>query len=104
MGFGAITHYTRFAPLKSITNDFRRAAMNAEAKGQYEVGQKKKKANKHQKGSAPGSLDKDKITKLTHIELDKLNAEMEEVKILINTVYKQCRPRRPRTSRPRTPS
>ena len=87
-----ITHYTRLAPLRSITNDFKRAVLNAEAK--LHIQNTGKSNDKPSKPTRITSTDKKKIIKSLQKDLEKANKEFNELREMINRVASECRPRR----------
>ena len=90
-----ITHYTRLAPLKSITTDFKRAILNAEAKRGADTNKKHKqgKDKPHRQKSITG-LDKKKIEASLKKELMKTAEELDLLRDMIKRVSRECAPRR----------
>ena len=80
--------------LISITNDFKRAVLNAEAKlDAKKTGKSQHKEKSSKRGGITGT-DKNNIINSLKKDLEKATAEFNEVKLTIEKVARECRPRR----------
>ena len=87
-----ITHYTRLAPLKSITAYFKRAALRAGLGNSARITDDKRTGKNHKKKIKPG-IDLHKAHAVTKAELHKFDEEMEIMRRIVNKMAHQCRPR-----------
>ena len=87
-----ITHYTRLAPLKSITADFKRAVLRA-GRDPKQPAIEDKRADKilKKKKDKPG-FDVNKVHAVMKAELAKFDEEMEILRRIVNIMAHQCRP------------
>ena len=82
-----ITHYTRLAPLRSITNDFKRAVLQAAPHGNKIAVKDQTKAIK------PNGSDVKKVLKVMKKELQKYEAEIKEPSALVEKTRHELGPR-----------
>ena len=87
-----ITHYTRLAPLKSITADLKRAALRSGLGNVARITDDKRTGKNHKKKIKPG-IDLHKAHAAMKAELHKFDEEMEIMRRIVNKMARQCRPR-----------
>ena len=88
-----ITHYTRLAPLKSITSDFKRAVLRAGLDHSAKITDAKSKEKNHKTKVNKRGIDMHKVHSVMQAELLRFEQEMELLRRIVNKMAHQCRPR-----------